>query len=163
MNQDAGICQHPIELAHVIDLIIKMKYSTMIEIGSGHGWTSTFIQSVVSKFQPFSVTSVDKNPNCYEEVSHVSEVNFLNESSNDVKDVFDVAFIDADHSYDGVKNDYDKVGKSAKMCILHDIDDVFCPGVKRLWNDVKKRGLSREFVCNRDKLGLGILFNSVLI
>jgi hypothetical protein len=159
MNQSAGICQHPTELAHIIDLIIKMKYSTMIEVGSGHGWTSTFIQSVVSKFQSFEVTSIDKNPNGYKEVSTISEVTFLNMVSNEVNEMFDVAFIDADHSYKGVKNDYEEVGRSAKMCVFHDIDDIFCPGVKRLWNDVKHRGLNREFICNQDKLGLGALFN----
>lgn len=161
MNHSAGICQHPIELAHIIDLIIKMKYSTMIEVGSGHGWTSTFIQKVVSKFQPFEVTSIDKNPNGYKEVSEISEVNFLNMSSNEVSGAFDVAFIDADHSYKAVKNDYEKVGKASKMCVFHDIDDSCCPGVKRLWDDVKKRGLSREFICNQGKLGLGALFNLI--
>ena len=62
---------------------------------------------------------------------------------------------------EGVKNDYEEVGKSAKMCVFHDIDDIFCPGVKRLWGDVKHRGLAKEFICNQDKLGLGALINLI--
>jgi len=162
MNKHAGICQHPIELAKTIDLIIRMGYKNMIEIGAGHGWTSTITQHIVSKFQTFETTSVDKNPKSFNGISDISEVQFINENSWDLQGTFDVAFIDADHAYEAVCRDYDNFGRGAKMCVLHDIDDFFCPGVQQLWREIKTSSFHKEFIENPGKLGIGIVLRSLL-
>jgi hypothetical protein len=161
MNSDAGICQHPEELSQMISLIIRMKYKNMLEIGSGHGWTSVFIHHVVSKFIPFQTFSIDKNPKGFVNAQGLG-VEFLNQNSWDGDGVFDVVFIDADHSYDAVSRDFNNYGKNAKMCAFHDIDDYFCPGVKNFWDEIKIKYINKEFISNQSKLGIGVCFNILL-
>lgn len=50
---------------------------------------------------------------------------------------FDFVFIDGDHSYQGVKNDFDLVINRSKHIAFHDI--IFSPGVTKFWNEVKER------------------------
>jgi len=74
----------------------------------------------------------------------------------------DVLFIDGDHSYEGVKRDfemYSPLVAKGGIVAFHDIapgrpEDV--GGVPRFWNEVKGRYNSQEFVENLDQGGSGI-------
>ena len=75
----------------------------------------------------------------------------------------DLCFIDGDHSYEWVKKDFDNVGKSAKYCMFHDIQDLWIEnnGAKRLWNEVKSTG-DKEFLYQpegEEYFGIGIKIN----
>ena len=50
---------------------------------------------------------------------------------------FDFSFIDGDHSYEGVKNDFELVINKSKHVAFHDI--CFSPGVIKFWNEVKEK------------------------
>ena len=50
---------------------------------------------------------------------------------------FDLIFIDGDHSYAGVKNDYEISKNSCKIFVFHDIVNEVCPGVVKFWNELK--------------------------
>ena len=52
---------------------------------------------------------------------------------------FDVIFIDGDHSYMGVKNDYESSKESGKIYVFHDIVSDACPGVVEFWNELKSK------------------------
>jgi hypothetical protein len=67
----------------------------------------------------------------------------------------DVAFIDGDHSYEGVKKDFE--GVSASYKVFHDVASVNCPGVQQLWQEIKQQTeLTTEFI-HGDKCGIGIV------
>ena len=66
------------------------------------------------------------------------------EFKNDIKDKhFDLIFIDGDHSYEGVKNDYEIFKASGNIFVFNDIiNDTFSAGVVKFWNELKQ---SNEF------------------
>jgi hypothetical protein len=73
---------------------------------------------------------------------------------------FDFAFIDGDHSYEGVKKDYEKYLPFCEDIIaFHDIVEHLQPdvGVKKFWDELK--GNKKEIIKDKDQgwAGIGIL------
>jgi predicted O-methyltransferase YrrM len=74
---------------------------------------------------------------------------------------FDFLFIDGGHDYETVSQDfqnYSHMVRRGGVIALHDIEG--CPGVKRLWNEVKNSGRSHaEFVdiFAKEKRGIGVI------
>jgi predicted O-methyltransferase YrrM len=80
----------------------------------------------------------------------------------------DYLFIDGDHTYEGVKRDfemYSRLVRSGGMIAFHDIavhtTEKSCE-VDRFWNEIKQRFRHREFVENPNQgwAGIGVLFVS---
>jgi predicted O-methyltransferase YrrM len=78
----------------------------------------------------------------------------------------DVLFLDGDHSVDGVRRDYDTYSPFVRrggVIALHDIDAGAPSGVPSLWNELRKRHDSLEFVDRINPpqgLGIGVLIKS---
>ena len=51
---------------------------------------------------------------------------------------WDLTLIDGDHSYAGVRQDFDLVHEHSNFVALHDIRNVLCPGTQQMWDDIKK-------------------------
>lgn len=72
---------------------------------------------------------------------------------------YDAIMIDADHSYEGVKKDFDNSLKRVRdggVIIFHDINSEACPGIKLIWKQVKDEYKSWEFV-HSTTCGIGII------
>lgn len=159
MCADEGICQNPDEIAQFLYSLKDISINTYLEVGTGHGWTVTIVHEILKKWNP-NITSyaLDIRDN-YKNILHLSKVNYIIGTSDDLAGrYYDLVFIDANHSYYWAQKDYSNVGIHAKICGFHDIDDVYCPDLKRLWNELKPYNIWREFIKCPSKLGIGALY-----
>ena len=76
--------------------------------------------------------------------------------------VLDYLFIDGDHSYAGVKADFEQYGplvKKGGLIAFHDIADGLpenVGGVPRFWNELKHQFRNQEFIADPKQGGWGI-------
>jgi predicted O-methyltransferase YrrM len=81
----------------------------------------------------------------------------------------DFLFIDGDHSYDGVKKDfemYNSLVRNGGIIAFHDITPNGLPeltgGVPQFWREIKNKYQIKEFIKDYNKqtgFGIGVLFN----
>lgn len=138
-----GMWQTPVQLAAYLSFIGQKELKTYLDIGTFNGWTITIVASYLSRlgiehidaFDIFDVLSlVPCAPKLWEKynlpVYQTADISLLSTS-------YDLVFIDGDHAYDKVCADFEKY-KNCKVVAFHDINDLFCTGVTRLWAEVKK-------------------------
>lgn len=70
------------------------------------------------------------------------------------KNRYDCIFIDGDHTYSGVRSDYEYSKNLSDILIFHDINSQSCPGVVSLWNEINCKE-KIEFV-HSNSCGIGI-------
>lgn len=68
---------------------------------------------------------------------------------------FDLVFIDGDHSQEGCSADWLSYGHLGKIVAFHDIKG--CPGVTTVWNELKTKYRTQEYIEGRD-MGIGVLW-----
>ena len=144
-----GLFQQPEQLAPALIYLSKKNIKRYLEIGTFIGSSPTFISIYLSRFNELSTLAVDRD-NDYDQnllnlANKYSKVEFLKGTSDDIKGYkSDLCFIDADHKYQSVKNDYQNIGGTAKICMFHDINDEGTvkdrdgSGTVRFWNEIKK-------------------------
>lgn len=72
---------------------------------------------------------------------------------------FDVVFIDGDHSYDGVRQDYENYAPMGRIVALHDINhpaDSKAYGPTKLWNEIKGENYA-EIIAIDSRKGIGVI------
>lgn len=172
---------------------IKIKPTKFIEIGSLYGWAlqhfihysqpssiGLSIDLPVRNFVGPQDRRVEKQEHNYKNVwpqwakSNKCKLHLIPDSSQKLttlestKQIFnnqeiDFLFIDGDHSYAGVKKDYEMYSplvRSGGIVAFHDIGKNEEGGCNMLWNEIKHTKTShKEFLyeANNEK-GIGILF-----
>jgi hypothetical protein len=169
------IQQIPEEYVEYLWFLKTNKFNNYLNIGIGNGGSflvETLIQDSlkmsigvdnVSYWREEQLASITQKVDWLKTNTN-THVDFVNTDSTtwfsytDAK--FDIIFIDGDHSYEGVKEDFVnslKVLKEEGYIVLHDIASTGCPGVVKLWSEINnKRCL--EFV-NNNTCGIGIYKN----
>jgi hypothetical protein len=167
---NVGIWQQPDELAAFLCFVQRYDVRSFLEIGTFHGQTfqllSDFLTTLCPETQCCTVDLV-KHPQCVPD----SRYRYHLGTSADFKgQIFDLVFIDGDHSAAASRADYENVGRHARLCAFHDIDDEFIArdypdgGCPQTWREVKAEKANThdifEFVA-ADKpcrnMGIGLL------
>ncbi len=177
-------CQYPIQFSKYLVLLSRLQINSYMEIGVRHGGTFAITTEYLRKFNPSVKTyaidigfspSLAKHYN--EGNSHFIQINSL---SNKFRKLFeklspiDFVLIDADHTEEGCRYDYNSVKTFANIISLHDISNDNCPGVKKVWLEIKK---DSSYICfefieqyedikqkeNKNFLGLGVAVKKTYI
>jgi cephalosporin hydroxylase len=141
------IWQYPNQFSKYLCLLREQKIHSYIEIGCRWGGTFVLTNEYLKMFNSIhksvAVDIIDSPVVNYcisNQETQFIKINsqsqeFINYMSNHY---FDLIFIDGDHTYNGVKNDYQISKNSGKIFVFHDIINDVCPGVVQFWNELKQ-------------------------
>ena len=159
--------QIPYEYANLLDMFRNNKINSYLELGLGNGGSffvdCMFIGNKCQKFHAVDDLSyagfvhikqtedkIMSKVNLVKELIPKSEVKFFNSTTDkffeENTEKYDCIFIDADHSYEGVKKDYINALKyinEGGIIIFHDIGNTSV-GVAQCWDEVKSKSTSYE-------------------
>lgn len=180
------------EILELLMILDKMDGKVIMEIGTATGGTLFLLSRVAS--EDATVISIDlprrrfsggypawrillyKSFSVCNQRLHLIRANSHNQKTLEkVKNILndrriDILFIDGDHSYDGVKRDfemYSPLVKTDGIIVFHDIvpgpkDNV--GGVPEFWQEIRTKYEHREIVkdWSQNGWGLGILFKKLV-
>jgi len=70
---------------------------------------------------------------------------------------WDMIFVDGDHSYEGVRADFENYKSACKFMAFHDLlGQRNCEGVAKLWSEIKEGYPHEEIICEDKSIASGI-------
>jgi len=163
--------QYPNQLSPYLKQISKYNINSYLEIGCR--WGGTFIittEILKSLNKNLKSYACDINPisNILKEYKKYNGFVYLHQSSflldrNVINHDIDLVLIDGDHSYEGLKKDFEVVKQySPKYIVFHDITNDVCLGVNKFWNEIKNNYKNYEYTkqynsVNGSYLGIGLI------
>jgi hypothetical protein len=163
--------QYPNQFSKYLKYLTNKNINSYLEIGCRWGGTfiitSEFLKLSNSDVKLFCCDLIPKS-DVLTEYSNHQEYVFIRTSSfkldkSMIPHNIDLILIDGDHTYNGVKNDF-QVSKqfNPKYVVFHDIKSSVCPGVVKFWNEIKQDYPHYEFIdqydsVNGDFLGIGVI------
>jgi hypothetical protein len=140
------IWQYPNQFSKYLCLLQKQNVSSYIEIGCRWGGTFVLTHEYLKRFnninKSVAIDIIDSPVIEYCNLNTETQFLKLDSKSEEFKNYiqsnyFDIIFIDGDHDYEGVKNDYEVSKNNGRIFVFHDIVNDVCPGVVNFWNEIK--------------------------
>lgn len=140
------IWQYPNQFSKYLSLLQKQNIKSYIEIGCRWGGTFVLTNEYLKRFnnihKSIAIDIIDSPVVNYCILNDETQFIKINSQSQEFKNYmnnnyFDLIFIDGDHNYSGVKNDYEISKNSGKIFVFHDIVNDVVPGVIQFWNELK--------------------------
>jgi hypothetical protein len=145
------IWQYPSQFGKYLAHVATLRVRSYLEIGIRHGGSFVATVEILNRFFPLeSAIGVDIIP-CpsmeeYKTLNPRIEFCCLNTQSVDFTALIDrlhpvdLVFIDSHHEETQCRLEFDAVRNSANIIAFHDVLNANCPGVGRVWNEVKASG-----------------------
>lgn len=175
-DQDKQLCwgglsckQIPNELAQFMSFIVNHKdeINNYVEVGCEKGGTFTVIDSFLSILNKdyeggiaidLKEDKISKESKEYFDKYKKSRFVETKGTSFVPKENIDLCFIDADHSYNSVIDDYNHFKHFSKYIAFHDI--VFEDGVRKAWEEIKENHSKVWEINNKDDRFKSDIFDS---
>lgn len=160
-----GIEQNPHELATFL-AALPTDLRTVLEIGTGH---KAGLTRFMSECLGWDVTTVDRNPpDAFAPIAR-QIIGLSQDVVEQARGEYDLVIIDADHSYEAAKRDFELYGSMGRIVMFHDIGGLRdCEGARQLWAEIKESQIdgfsaSRHEVIaeNGQRAGIGWLMRRV--
>jgi hypothetical protein len=163
--------QYPIEFARWLRLLADYPINSYLEVGCFNGCTASLATAYLHRLNPgLKAITVDLFPwfIFHHLVRDLIPLEYcVGVTSYHFRDrVFDAVFIDADHSFVWAWADYQNVGRSARVCGIHDVmsqsyyETEELGGVTAAWELIKREegsgGIRFEEICDYPTAGFGI-------
>tara|TARA_E500000178_G_scaffold309075_1_gene323121 strand:+ start:628 stop:1386 length:759 start_codon:yes stop_codon:yes gene_type:complete len=154
------IWQYPNQFSKYLALLQKQKINSYLEIGCRWGGTFILTNEYLKRFgdikKSLAIDIIDSPVQKYCLRNKETEFWKTDSKSHSFKkymenNFFDLVLIDGDHSYEGVKNDYEYIKDRAKIVVLHDIVNNAAEGVVKFWNELKKDKEKYDFFEFKDQ------------
>lgn len=164
--------QYPNQFSKYLKQLSNYKINSYLEVGCRWGGTfiitSELLRTKNKKLKSYACDIIQMS-DVLTEYQKLGKFTYINDSSlnltkESVQDSVDLILIDGDHSYDGVKKDFENCLKlySPKYVAFHDILSDACPDVVRFWNEIKENYQHYEFTeqyksVSGNFLGIGLI------
>jgi hypothetical protein len=163
--------QYPNQFSKYLKLLSTFKINSYLEIGCRWGGTfvitNEFLKLKNKNVKAFACDIIEMSDILTEYSKHSDfKYLFINSTLLDkenVQEQIDLILIDGDHSYNGVKIDFERsLQYSPKYVVFHDIKSDACGGVVKFWNEIKNNYKHHEFIeqyksVNGSYLGIGLI------
>jgi hypothetical protein len=140
--------QYPIQFAPYLRLLARLRVRSYMEIGIRHGGSYVMTTELLKRFSNLEFAiGVDVLP-CpsmaeYESRVPVARFECINSRGKEFSELvkcsspIDLVFIDSHHEEDQCRLEFDELKCFSNMIAFHDITNKHCPGIARVWQEIK--------------------------
>jgi hypothetical protein len=142
------IWQYPVQFGPYLAHLLSLNVRSYLEIGVRHGGSFVATVEVLGRRQHLDLAigiDVISSPGMIEYARRRANVQFrcMNTQGPGFADFLtqlgsvDLVFIDSHHEEDQCRREFDAVASRARLIALHDVMNIRCPGVGRVWQDIR--------------------------
>jgi cephalosporin hydroxylase len=147
-GQGLRIWQYPAQFAPYLAQLVSLGVRSYVELGVRHGGSFVATVEVLERFRPLDYAiAVDIIPcpamDAYARLNPRIEFACVNTQGVEFaallarRPAVDLVFIDSHHEEAQCRREFAALAEVAGMIALHDVSNVGCPGIGKVWQEVK--------------------------